>query len=1131
MTGTNEDSVTGHGLEGELDRVLDGPGRERDVVVIVPARLRAYTERRVLRHLRSHGARPASGRTVGVHSIASFVRSVIGGHDGVSAPPALSPFVLRAFLSREMSRRPDAFRRAGRTFGSVDQFASQIEQLRLAGVTAGDLDALAGGTGPDGGGRFSALRTLMSLVEDRFGVDRYTLPGETGPVMARWLAVHGGDMVFLLYGFERPSASEALAMEAMRRHSDVVWDSRHARHDVASGRGGAAVPVSVPVVPVDVHAVDGPAEEVRFVAHDIARRVRESGGGLSYGDVLVTARDLSAYRALLDTELSWRGVPANTTPAATMLDSRLADVVLGLMDPAFRRREPAAVMRVFRSGLIRGVGIPRTDPDTGRTRLTPLGPGMLDRVENLLAVSDPATIWSDAARADDGPMLALTAIDAFIDRAATAYGPCEGDPVDGSRPTVRDRLSGMVSLLVDAQVNRAWAYGPRGDGDDRRVRLDRQVWDRIMDAFDDMAAVFGGEPFDEFEPTFRDNLASMLRAEPLGVRPKAVDAVDVVAFPTPMRPYRLVYVLGANESQLPAIPHESGLLDDAERSMLADSLQSRGRVASAGNIRSTTLDAKARREPAAFDLVTANATERLIVSWPKASDGVAQHPSPYLVALSVRTDASGPADRDEWAHPLEGRLIDVGAPGNREPLDTRLATLLFTGRADPADPTSPLVFDTSVSAIEQYWSNPYDYFLRRGLGVRPLRPYLLDSALEGVFYHAVLEHAVNRWIRDHPGEQPRLDAMQDLIRDYARLDRSDAHDGPDDGWSVLDEDPRLRVLDSSNRMRAVHRQMTRTLLNMASRWDRVRRSWTGDGSRLAHGDEKGTKTAPAAPKRLVPLHAERQFGAIGGRDGDWAPLEEHTLHGAAGDGSTPIPLRVNGRVDRIDKVTVEDGEDGSPEGILILDYKSSPHTLFTAHRSSDEPDAEAVYHGRELQLLTYARVARERTGLPVAGLFFLPIRTRTGDFTGIGLDARVGQTGPGKPLEHGLAAVLDDGRWESPGTMKLANAGTFVPRWHVSRLQCLTDGSDLDAISDFVQCRIRQAAGLIMQGRLPIAPYRTLDDEHRDGTTYSDYADAIALDLITGEAYRYEERATRARLVDEGRNPNTEDDTRTGAER
>lgn len=1150
-------------LKSLLERMLSDDAASpscRHIVVLTPARLRSYAEREVLRIMRDHELRQQCGMEVSVHSFISFVRSVIGNHDdATSVRPTLSPFLMRALLAQEMSKRPDLFREAGRTFGSVNQFAAQIEELRKSGISSDDLLAAAqkntGNLTSSNASRFQALHSLLKLVEHEYA-DDYALPGEIAPVMKSWLAVHGSAYRFGLFGFENIAPSEALALQWVERYSQLVCDldtSEVPYGDLLrllAGPSNDAIHALTSVqhvtdIPVMAKPIDNPAEEIRFVASDIAQRIKNSHGELSFGDVLVAARDMSPYRALLDTEFSYRSIPVNTTPAAMMSDDPLADVVLGLLDPALYRREPAAILRVFRSGLMRGVTIGYKDYATGAMKRRPISPSTLDKLENLLATQNPALLWQVAEDdiANTAPeWQAAHAISVCINQAEHQYGlrACVGHPGDGieadvNTVTVREQIRSLVQFLIDMKVNKAvWNTGAEsGKRNERRINRTRQVWDTIMGALNEMVQQFGDEPFSIFAPTFKDNLESLLSSEPLGTRPKALNAVDVATFPTPMRQYRLVYVLGASESQLPAIPHESGLLDESERYLLADVLTARGKKVEAWSILRSTLDAKARREPLAFNMLTANASDVLIMTWPKTLDGAAQQPSSYVNIVAPHSaDAQDEHQACEWGHDIENRLIPL--PNQMQPIDRELATLLFTKSQgnNSGDDTSATadntaadsrVFDASVSSIEQYYCNPYDYFLERGLKIKPLRPYQLDSILEGIFYHAVLEHAVGRWVTEHPGESPELHQVQAYIRDYARLDRSDA--APDDQWSVLEEDPRMSVLGSSERMRMVHQQLTYTLLNMAAYMDGIRTAWCVEGKlqQKKPKDKEDKKSKSTKKKqsgisanRIVPLHTERQFGTINGKSGKWEALADGYLDGTINGQVVSIPLHVNGKVDRIDKVIASDDET-STEGLLVLDYKSSTKQLFGSKVTESNPDMDkgsAIYYGRELQLFTYARAAQRNTDVPLIGLFFVPIRRKSDGVKPVAFSDWITTRTKG-PLSDGTAALFQDDAWASAWNMGLGSGATIVNPWVTSapEVWAQVEDDEFNAICDFVQMKIQEACENIMAGNLPVQPYKTLDPEAKDGVMRSSYADVIALDMLNGEAFHYEDPIAKDALI------------------
>ncbi|PWG59084.1 PD-(D/E)XK nuclease family protein [Bifidobacterium catulorum] len=1119
IAGAFDDAATGVTNTGAAPRTF----------IITPARLRATVERATLEYLRDQvPGRLCPGVTIGVHSFSSLVRSVIGGHDGGSfVRPVVSPFALRAFVAQEMTHRQELFRESGRLFGSVNQYASQIEELRKGGVTSADI--------PADSQRLKALRALLASVERKFGSDA-TMTGEVGPAIRDWLHDHGRECRFHLYGFEKNDPSEALAIAAMHEYAHVMF---HPSADAAAtvgdepayqsligildgnDRSRRSLPAILRPYGHTIfrsYAMNTPADELRFVAQDIRNQVQKAGGALSYGDILVTARDLSQYRAMMEPEFTYRRIPINATPASTMRDHPLAGLMLGLLDPAFSRREPVAILRVLRSGLLHNLKY-SVRPIGGIGEWKPIRRADLDRLENLLITSDAATIWEEAPE-DSLPGV----VDAFRSRISKAIGF-----QDDTKRTVREVLTDMVTVLADAGVTSAQWDENQGDAETKRrdFAQTQQVWHAIMNAFDDMVRHFGDAPFEDFAPTFADNLATLLAMQPLGVRPKAMNAVDVVAFPTAMRPYRLIYVLGAGESQLPAIPHETGLLDDSERRTIAAGLDRNGKNVSAWALRSRTVEAKALREPIAFNLVTRNAAERLTVTYPKTTADGAQEPSRYVKAMSGAGEPVFGLSESGAHQDLDSHLVDL--PDEQRPLDPELATRMFASREDVGDPTSPLVFNASVSSIEQYYSNPYDFFLHRGLKVDPLRPYDLDPMLEGTFYHAVLEHAVGEWMVRRPGEPPQAEKMVDIIRDYARIHREDGR------WSVLDDDPRMTVLESSNRMKAVHGQMIVTLLNMNRRMVETRASWAKTAMKclLPNPKSKEGKTKEYRGTTSVPLYTEQQFGDLGNRHCDWSALPFDPVPGVISGLTTPIPVVVNGKIDRVERI---ENAQCSTSGLLVFDYKSSYRSLFGKSRKDKDDkedkdvekgkddkkgkdgayDGSQVYYGHELQLFTYAAAVKANVSddVPVAGMFFVPIRrkeTETYQYSEM-FSLTAGPEDGKSALDLGSYGYISVKRKKAG--QGLAGAGLVVKPWSLSN-GCKLESSSVDAIDAFVHRKIQDACAAIFAGELPIRPFKEIrsGQDGRDGVKYSDYADVIALDLIVGDAYDMQPPVTLKKIT------------------
>lgn len=1117
------------GLDALLDlveREVPSPARTSSAVmwprvfVIVPPSLRSAVERGVLRRFlrRATEGNPPMPVDIGVHSFSSLLHSVIGNDDGGRyVRPAIDMTMLRMAVAAELNglttERSESSSRqspqAGGSFAAADRAARQIAELADAGLSSADLREVMA-CHPDDS-RFAETARMMESVERRFG-EGAVLPGCGAAPIADWVCRYGECLWFYCYGFTAWSGTELRVLRSMETcsHLRIVgcdaplpprprsfaeprsWVTAEAwrcRGERAPGMTGA-LPSDGPVI--DMYAADDTIHEVRYVVRaiiDAVGRDDTATGGMEYGDVLVTARDIGPYRSLLAAEFAAHGIPVNAAPISKMADHPLARMVVGLCNASFYERDAACVLRVVRAA--------------ARCGAIGLSPDQLDDLADILAVEDPVTVWTSPGRGSIVDMVSV-----FIEDAHRGFLPTAGMTVREAAGAMAlflwNRLTGATVREGDGGEQRRDTSYADGKGDDTagagelpRELIDGAdaVWSRIVVFLDDMVRYFGDDLFVDHVEPFVDNLKATLEGTPLGGAPEARNAVDILPLATPTRPHALMFLLGTGESQLFVTPHETGLLDDAERRLIADWADGRGDDIAAWTLREHTVERCAAREPAMVERVMRLTTRRLVVTYPRTLANATQRPSTLLMHLQVDPGVDPPSvDGDALHHDVPVVIR------RRKPLEKDLATRLFTrpvpdtdgeanGQADGT--TAPRrVFDTSVSAIETYYRNPYEYFLAYGLGLHPPTTFTFDAALEGTFYHAVLERAVTRWKDGHPGETPNPGAMHTLIDEVARLKHEPGR------WSILDVDQRMRVLESSHRMRAVHRQLIDTLHRFVD--DMA-------AERARNGD------VPA--DRITPWMTERRFAPAdyGGNGPEWGPLIPGMVHASYEGRDIEIPVRVNGRIDRIDRLDGMDGTGG--DGIVILDYKSSPRRLFgKPPRKDDTGRATNVYHGHELQLFAYADAASRNTGLPVRGMFFIPVRK------GGNSDSRI-------PLADAYKAVHDidpadvvlpfafppgDETADSPRVrgpwrgVDLASSGVLVG-----------DGIDVDgverlspeefrAITRFVESRIVEAGQAIFDGRLPVRPYRAAADESTTGARYSDFLDVMTWELDRGDAYRLE---------------------------
>lgn len=212
--------------------------------------------------------------------------------------------------------------------------------------------------------------------------------------------------------------------------------------------------------------------------------------------------------------------------------------------------------------------------------------------------------------------------------------------------------------------------------------------------------------------------------------------------------------------------------------------------------------------------------------------------------------------------------------------------------------------DTSISKLEQFYSNPYEYFLRYGLKLKERDVFELSPASTGQFYHEALDHLM-RTIRAQNLDLATLDVVKlNQLVDTIVAD-----------MLANQNDSQYVILDSSHRMNYLKQQLIQTVKHTALTL------------------QKQSQYTPMRPRKT-----EVSFGRVGNVN-DLKPL---SFILSANDAlKTTKLINVRGRIDRIDAMRVND-----KDYLGIVDYKSSDKTL----------DFSQVYDGTSMQMMTYLDV-------------------------------------------------------------------------------------------------------------------------------------------------------------------------------
>ena len=633
----------------------------------------------------------------------------------------------------------------------------------------------------------------------------------------------------------------------------------------------------------------------------------------------------------------------------------------------------------------------------------------------------------------------------------------------------------------------------------------QQVWQLFCQLLDEYVLALGDQtPFNLTD--FRDLLLVGFQTATYSQIPSTIDQVLVSESGiTQTERRQVVFIIGATDDVMPTVQLEPGLLTPAERQRLAQGLRADQYLPVAGLEKIANepfVNYLAMMTPQAELYLSAplQGGEEEQVGLSPYLTGLAAHfnqpitalpatPVPQADFAAVAPFVSAPAAtrsnfirvrrlKQDNAQPLSSswrlvvRLLNQLQPdrppllpayhyqNEPQPLTPALAEQLYghlapelvAARAAAQQAGAPLpaippeqahsTLYTSVSQLQTFYQNPYEYFLKYGLRLKKREEFEISPADSGTFYHNVMEHFI-------AANQPHLATL-----DEAALAKQTALAL---AWAESQQpllvelsDEQRRFAYQLNHLKQVAAAMTRLLVNQA---------------------QLSTAT---------PLHTEQTFGTTTAA----LPPLVHRL------ADQVHQVQVRGRIDRIDQI-----QTAQQTYQMVLDYKSGQRQF----------DLVRALSGLDLQLLTYlAALQNSAPTTKLAGAFYLRLGNevlRASDlkrrsavantlqnhrYNGLilndpdlltAVDTELGQTGRGQLLKVSYT--------KSKQTYR-ANQGS-----------ALVTPAQLKWLLDQNTALITKAATAILTGVNTLAPYRLVEaTTASNGLTNSDFLPIFAFDNV-----------------------------------
>ncbi|WP_252903852.1 PD-(D/E)XK nuclease family protein [Secundilactobacillus oryzae] len=496
--------------------------------------------------------------------------------------------------------------------------------------------------------------------------------------------------------------------------------------------------------------------------------------------------------------------------------------------------------------------------------------------------------------------------------------------------TGRDAAAILYQFLETSGVKDqliSWRDAYLDQGDLAKADQPEQTWTTFCDMLDEYVAILGDRAFN------LDEFLALLQAGFEGATfsqiPSTLDQVTVSeSGMVQMNNRKVTFMIGSTDDVMPDVTVANRLLSDEDREKIQlpdDKFL--------GETNSATLN----NEPFLNYLAFVSGSERLIFTYSTNGDEEEKRQlSPYVARIAqhfgieIQNHAAvpDPADNEIW-HYLGAKratlrhLVQVSdasrtsevalAPAWQYVYQTliqdsnyhSLTEHLLGGMSYRNEPKSlvPEIVDalygktiyTSISKLEEFYSNQYAYFLKYGLKLQERPVFELSPASTGEFFHAAMDMLVKM--------------LRDQRLDLAELDDSQLHELVDEIVTKILDDPanlQFAILKSSNRMAYIAGQLIATVRRMAT---------------TLHQQSQRT------PMR--PTQTEVLFGHVAAKTG-LDPIA-FALPGAR-------KVEVRGKIDRIDQMQV----DGKTY-LGVVDYKSSVHDF----------NLSDAYQGTAMQMMTY----------------------------------------------------------------------------------------------------------------------------------------------------------------------------------
>ncbi len=741
----------------------------------------------------------------------------------------------------------------------------------------------------------------------------------------------------------------------MLQRLEYQWNWRHPLDASAQAGNDSETAFKGVQDPIMIYEAQNRRAEVAGIARDILRHVRDKG--YRYRDIAIMVRNMTTYEDLISAEFRQLNIPFFMDQKRTVLHHPLTELIRSSLEVIQHYWPYEALFRALKTDFFLPLGW-GVDPDSKRfafvlkhcpemqaeslaLKLSTLDRHAIDELENIaLAYGAEGYRWTDLEPWHIAQRSALDTPDAefvpnlllmehvHIIRLWAVYPLMQLQDqlkhASGAKEMIQAVYTYLETLGVPERLT-YWSQVQAEAGQADKAKEHAQLWDRLMDMFDQVVELMGDQPLTL--EAFSGLLDKGFEGMKLALVPPALDQIFIGSMERSRAAnVKLLYVLGVNDGVLPTRIQEEGIFTERERELLHQT-----GLELAPSLKRRLLD-----EQFLIYTTLTMASERLCISYPIADEeGKSLLPSEvirrmkqwfpqlcYQVLLSDPNPSMTSIENLEYIEQSQGAVSYLIAhlqywlkgadvpevwwqiyhwviehPHWKNRLEKLAGSLFYVNQERPLDPeqSRKLYGDTlqvSVSRMERYTACPFSQFISHGLRLRERKVFRLEAPDIGQLFHAALNQMVMQVVNDQ--------------QEWEQLSDEDSRRLAVETVEQLAPHLQHEILLSSKRHQYIAGKLR----------DTVHQAFNILKQHALRSDFK-------------PVGLEFAFGP-----GQQIPSLVFPLDNG-------VKLEVVGRIDRIDRADSDNGP-----LLRIIDYKSSETQL----------NLTELYYGLSLQMLTYLDV-------------------------------------------------------------------------------------------------------------------------------------------------------------------------------